>query len=40
MVFWIRGKISFKLFSKSADLIVSEFIRLFAGESFEIVFCG
>ena len=39
MVFWIRGEISFKLFSESADLIVGEFVRLFAGESFEIVFC-
>ena len=39
VVFWIRGEISFKLFGESADLIVSEFFRLFAGESFEVVFC-
>ena len=39
VVFWIRGEISFKLVGESADLIVSEFFRLFAGESFEVVFC-
>ena len=38
MICWIRGKISFELFGESADLIVSEFVRLFAGESFEVVF--
>ena len=39
MISWIRAKILLELFGESADLIVSEFIRLFAGEAFEVVFC-
>ena len=38
VVVWIRGKIAFKLVGESADLIISEFSRLLAGESFEVVF--
>ena len=38
MIGRIGGKISFKLFGESADLIVSEFFRLFAGEAFKVVF--
>ena len=38
VIFWIRGEVAFELFSKSADLIVGEFVRLFASEAFEIVF--
>ena len=39
VVVWIRGEIAFKLVGESADLIVSGFFGLLAGESFEIVFC-
>ena len=34
----IRVKIAFELFGEGADLIVREFIRLFAGKTFEVVF--
>ena len=39
VVVWIRGEIAFKLVGESADLIISEFFRLLAGETFEVVFC-
>ena len=39
VVFWIGGEIVFKLVSESANLIISEFFGLLAGESFEVVFC-
>ena len=39
MVVGISGEIAFKLVGESADLIISEFFRLLAGESFEVVFC-
>ena len=35
----ISREIAFKLISKSTNLIISEFFRLLARESFEVVFC-
>ena len=35
----ISGEIAFKLISESTNLIISEFFRLLAGETFEVVFC-
>ena len=34
----IRVKVAFELFGEGADLIVREFVRLFAGKTFEVVF--
>ena len=34
----ISSKIAFELFGKGADFVVCEFIRLFAGKAFEVVF--
>ena len=35
----ISGEVAFKLVSESTNLIISEFFRLLAGETFEVVFC-
>ena len=34
----ISGKIAFELLGESADFVVREFIRLFTGKAFEVVF--
>ena len=38
MICRISGKIAFELLGESADFVVREFIRLFTGKVFEVVF--
>ena len=38
MICRISGKIAFELLGEGADFVVREFIRLFAGKTFEVVF--
>ena len=38
MICRISGKIAFELFGEGADFVVREFLRLFAGKAFEVVF--
>ena len=38
MVGGVGGEVAFELFGEGTDLIVCEFVRLFMGETVEIIF--